>query len=284
MQQQTNTAALCAYGRAYYTTHSVFGIFKDQWANLFLGPDVTFNIERFLSSQTKNQKEKIGFIHSVLSAIPIFRQLLAEIKLAEFAKKHSVIQYVIFGSGFDSFSLRSLNRNIRVFEVDQKFQLAQKSKILRNQRISTATPTKFVPVDFSCEKASDRLLAQGFDPNIPTFFSILGVFYYLRPIDVENTIREINFLSQSDRELIFDYPLEGFHTNPNCSVYKFSEISKDLGEVMNSGFTEEFMESVLSTNGFQILENIGPERAALTFLTDLDTFENVRFVYSKGIR
>lgn len=53
---------------------------------------------------------------------------------------------------------------------------------------------------------------------------------------------------------------------------------------MNSGFTEEFMESVLSTNGFQILENIDPERAALTFLTDLDTFENVRFVYSKGIR
>ena len=67
----------------------------------------------------------------------------------------------------------------RVFEVDHP--LTQADKMERITRAGWTIPDNltFVPVDFTKDSLTERLIAAGFDPSAKSFFSWLGVTYYL---------------------------------------------------------------------------------------------------------
>lgn len=93
---------------------------------------------------------------------------------------------------------------------------------------------QFVPVNFETEKMTEKLLASGFDPSVKTFFSILGVSYYLTLPVFTETLQSVAELSASQSALVFDYPQKSGVFPPR--VERLRKITEDMGEIMQSGF------------------------------------------------
>lgn len=102
--------------------------------------------------------------------------------MLENGMKLGVKQYVILGAGFDTFAFRKskeLNK-IKVFEVDHPATQELKLKRIKELGWEIDENIKYVPVDFSKDNLKKSLLDSGYNPNELSFFSWLGVTYYLR--------------------------------------------------------------------------------------------------------
>ena len=121
-------------------------------------------------------------------------------------------QYVILGAGLDTFAFREtefLSKH-KVFEADHP--LTQADKPARIARAGWTIPKnlKFIPVDFSKDSLPKCLLAGGFDKSEKSFFSWLGVTYYLSVEAIEQTLSALSELCAPGSSLVFDYPDENF--------------------------------------------------------------------------
>lgn len=90
-------------------------------------------------------------------------------------------QYVILGAGLDTFAFREtgfLSKH-RVFEVDHP--LTQTDKKERIARAGWTIPDNlaFLPLDFTKDNLTEQLISGNFDLSVKSFFSWLGVTYYL---------------------------------------------------------------------------------------------------------
>lgn len=121
-------------------------------------------------------------------------------------------QYVILGAGMDAFAFREgeFLAKHQVFEVDHP--LTQKDKIERITRAGWSVPDNltFVPVDFTKDNLAERLTASGFDPSAKSFFSWLGVTYYLSTEAIDTMLATLSELCADGSTLVFDYPDENF--------------------------------------------------------------------------
>lgn len=98
-------------------------------------------------------------------------------------------QQVILGAGFDSTPLRLADelRGCVTFEVDHPDTQVAKRAALAD--ITWPSNVVFVEVDFEKDSLEDRLLACGWEPTIPTFWSWLGVTMYLSDDAIFDTLR-----------------------------------------------------------------------------------------------
>jgi methyltransferase (TIGR00027 family) len=135
----------------------------------------------------------------------LVRQRYAEDELAT-AVERGVEQYVILGAGLDSFAYRrpDLATILRVFEVDHP--ATQQWKRARLQELSVHLPSNltFIPLDFEQHTLADGLPAGGHRPELPTFFSWLGVTQYLTAEAVFTTLRYVASLAPGS-EIVFQY-------------------------------------------------------------------------------
>ena len=131
----------------------------------------------------------------------------AEDLLEEAVRQQEVKQYVILGAGLDTFAWRrpDLLARLQVFEIDHPATQADKRQ--RLQAISRENPRQlhFLPVDFSQEDLAAALKRSAFDPQAPSFFSWLGVTYYLTRDAVCATWRAIAEVAPAGSVVIFDY-------------------------------------------------------------------------------
>ena len=140
-------------------------------------------------------------------AFATLRQRYTEEALGQ-ALERGVAQYVILGAGLDSFAYRrrDLAGVVRVFEVDHA--ATQQWKRVRLQELHIALPSNltFVPLDFERQTLADGLLAGGHRPELPTFFSWVGVTMYLTEAAVFETLRYVASLAPGS-EIVFQYVL-----------------------------------------------------------------------------
>ena len=93
-----------------------------------------------------------------------------------------VDQYVILGSGLDTFSQRKpeIASKFKIFEIDKAETLAWKIQRLEEIGYSIPSYLKFVPIDFELKESWwDKLIESGFDPKKPAIVSSLGLSMYL---------------------------------------------------------------------------------------------------------
>ncbi|MBQ8979391.1 MAG: class I SAM-dependent methyltransferase, partial [Oscillospiraceae bacterium] len=142
---------------------------------------------------------------------------------------------------------------------------------------------RFVSVDFNIEKMTDKLLSVGFDTSVKTFFTILGVSYYLTLPVVTETLRQIADLSALGSELVFDFPLYG--TDFPQRVSHLEHITEELGEKMSGGFTYSDVSRALYSLGFQIDTYLPPVKVEKSYFGDrsdeLHAFENVSLLSAR---
>ena len=182
----------------------------------------------------------------------------------------------------DTFAFRNDNPKIKVFELDHPDTGRYKRRRIKELEWNIPDNLTFVPIDFSKDDMSERLLASGYAPELPTFFAILGVSYYLTLSVFEETIRKISSLCSAESKVVFDYPDETtLHGKSTERVHTLAHITEKLGEKMLHGYSYKEIYDVLERHGFEIEEHETPQMIQMHYFenrSDMAAFENINFI------
>jgi S-adenosylmethionine synthetase len=281
-----STAKICAFARAYHSNVASEKVFDDFLATDLIGKDEYEKIHCALSNDPIFGSNNIDSImEKYLDPILLPRTCFAENRLYEFAEKKKACQYVICGAGYDTFSFRNQNPDITVFEIDQPQM--QELKIRRIMELGWQIPRNinFVAIDFATDDLSDKLLKAGFDPNAKTFFSILGVSYYLSLDVFAKTLESLAQLSGIGSELVFDYPDKNLQQMEyGGRTHKIAKLAEKSGETMYGGYSFDELKDVLDKTGFSIKKHLPPQEIQKEFFNNPDcgkcykAFKTIHFI------
>lgn len=292
--QESITAKLCSFARAYHSNHCRQKIFDDYLAYSLMGREEYDEIGQLIEhdfvpgqydpARSFRKEAVCQKLAGAFASIPLSRMAFAELRLARFAEQHGVCQYVICGAGMDTFAFRNENPDIRVFEIDHPD--TQSYKLGRIEELEWNIPrgVRYVPVDFETDQLHHALSDAGFQPEIPTFFSILGVAYYLTLSTFEETVEDIAALSSAGSLLVFDYPDETIRDGSRHSehVRRLTEITRALGEEMIGGYPYPALRGALERHGFAVERRMTPEEIQREFFAHradgYRAFEAVHFI------
>ncbi len=272
--QVSKTALGTAFMRAYHAAHDYPKIFDD-----FLARQIITETE-YRESEARHLKafQKIDpdraatYADSRLAladwmqnagapALVLSRARYAEDNLEQ-AVGQGVKQYVILGAGMDTFAVRrpDLVKHLQVFEVDHPATQADKRQRLLSVSRQLPARLHFIPVDFSQENLAEALNRSAYEPQAQSFFSWLGVTYYLGREAVLATFRAMAASAPPGSAIIFDYlDTEAFVPEKAARrVNIMIEIVKRLGEPMLTGFDPATLAEDLEQVGLRLHEDLGP--------------------------
>ncbi|MGN1104749.1 MAG: class I SAM-dependent methyltransferase, partial [Candidatus Coproplasma sp.] len=212
------TSLMSAFARAYHTENSQAPVFADSVAKMLFSEEeyramcsyVVGGIDFFAPDKKgvfKSSEEALKYlVNTQLAPTPVARARYCEDALKT-AVMTGTVQYVILGAGLDTFALRESEflKRYRVFEADHPATQADKRARIERAGITLPENLNFVPVDFAVDNLAEKLLAAGFDPAKKTFFSWLGVSYYLTEEQISDTLKSIARISADGSTVVFDY-------------------------------------------------------------------------------
>jgi methyltransferase (TIGR00027 family) len=184
----------------------------------------------------------------------ILRSRFTEDRLA--AARDRLNQYVVLGSGLDSYALRMGGDglgNLTVFEVDDPPFQEWKRQRIQGLGLTPPPQLRFVPCDFENTSIAEALAASGFAAENACFISWLGVTQYLTREAVINTLRWAG-ARPVGTELVLTY------LETNAAVSLRNRVAQ-TGIVMLSDFTTDEMTAMVEAAGFSRIEHLGPEEA-----------------------
>lgn len=294
--QESITAKLCSFARAYHSNFGRQKIFDDYLAYDLMGKEEyeeigqlienDFEISAFDTNRTFNGAFVYPKLDRYITPIPLSRIAFAENELNRFARENGRCQYVICGAGMDTFAFRNENPDIQIFELDHPDTQRYKLDKIKGLEWNVPENVRHVPIDFATDDMTEILKNAGFDENVPTFFAILGVTYYLTLPVFEQTIEKISRISGIGNRLVFDFPDETtFDENGAERVYHLTQITAKLGETMQHGFFVTEIRQALLRHGFSIDIHETPETIQKRFFehrADGQTaFENIHFILAE---
>jgi methyltransferase (TIGR00027 family) len=195
----SRTAYGVAMSRAAHQIFDLPRVFEDPAALTILGPKTTGGIR---AAEPRFNSRYARYLRAFLVA----RSRLAEEALTE-AVARGVRQYVLLGAGLDTFAYRNPHAagGLRVFEVDHPATQEWKRQLVSHARLKSRGSLVYVPVNFEREQLAQRLIANGFRPDEPAFFSWLGVTMYLTRDAIRETLRFVARPMVGRSGIIFDY-------------------------------------------------------------------------------
>ena len=167
----------------------------------------------------------------------------------------------MLGAGMDSFAFREkkfLSKH-RVFEVDHPLTQADKWKRITRTGWTVHENLAFVPVDFTKDNVTECLITAGFNPSVKSFFSWLGVVYYLSVEAIDTMFTALSKLCADGSTIVFDYPDENFFDACERRVQNTIMMAKAGVEPMQSAFSYTELEKLLEKHGFLIYELLTPD-------------------------
>lgn len=293
------TSLVSAFGRAYHSEFDSPKIFDDYVAKEFISPKERINIEtnmvqgiHFFNTDIAEQfqdnpKEILKWITQVqLSPTPLARAAYCErVLLHEIALRAK--QYVILGAGLDTFSFRhrELEDKIEIFEIDHPSTQRFKKERIKEAEFEIPNNLHFVSMDFTKGFSNEQLRNEGFE-NKKTFFSLLGVTYYLTKEALSSLIECLFEMVPAGSSIVFDYPDENLFTEKGLSnrVENMVKMAVVGGEPMKSCFSYAEMEALLEKAGLLIYEHLSPEDINKLYFEGrsdyLEAFETVHYVHA----
>lgn len=289
--QASFTAMMVAYMRAHHAMHDTPKIFDDFLAYYLIPEDKRKQIEEYLtrwykqladnehmessSDQTTTSSSFMPVSSLSINEQKWTAQLFCRARYAEETLEKAiwqgVKQYVILGAGLDTFAFRrpDLMEKLEVFEVDHP--ATQEFKLHRLAELGWKIPAKlhFIPIDFTKESLATALArSPNYDLTLKTFFSWLGVTYFLTKAEVFATLQSIAQVSASGSMVVFDY-FDKEIFNPDKSslrMEKTLEFLQNIGEPMKTGFNPSTLAEDLARLGFCLKENLSPADIEKRFL------------------
>jgi methyltransferase (TIGR00027 family) len=176
------------------------------------------------------------------------------------AINQGISQYVIVGAGLDTFALRrpDLWNRLRVFELDHPLTQALKRDRLVEAGLTLPPNLHFCATDFERESIAASLARSPYDPVMPTFFSWLGVTFYLTREAIYNTLTSIRAVAARGSEIVMDYANAAVFIPESQSPAMRALFNRmqSLGEPFISGFDPRTLAEELAALGFEILEDL----------------------------
>lgn len=293
------TSLVSAFGRAYHSEFDRPKIFDDYVAKDFISQKERNNIEtnmvqgiHFFDTDIAQQfqdnpQEILKWITQVqLSPTPLARAAYCErVLLHEIAL--GATQYVILGAGLDTFSFRhrELENQIKIFEVDHPSTQRFKKERIKEAELEIPNNLHFVSMDFTKGFSYEQLRNEGFE-NKKTFFSLLGVTYYLTKEELSSLIECLFAMVPEGSSIVFDYPDENLFREKGLSnrVENMVKMATVGGEPMKSCFSYTEMEALLEKAGLLIYEHLSPEDIHILYFEGrndyLKAFETVHYVHA----
>ena len=291
--QESITAKLCSFSRAYHSNYGKQKIFDDYLAYDLMGKDEyeeigqliehDFNTAAVAPQRSFRGESVYPKLDRYISPIPLSRIAFAEKELVKFAKKNGPCQYVICGAGMDTFAFRNGNPDIRIFELDHPDTQRYKLERIRQLEWNIPKNVRYVSIDFAKDDMTEVLQKADFDLTLPTFFALLGVTYYLTLKVFEQTIEKISRLSRVGNQFVFDFPDQTtFSPNGVERVRRLTQITAKLGEPMQHGFTVSEIQKALFRHNFSVRIHESPETIQAHFFKNRadnqKAFENIHFI------
>lgn len=288
------TALMSAFGRAFHAENEEHPVFADHLAKELMTAEEYAAVQGYvlggaqffepeIDPAKQEPKELVRkLVNTHIAPSPLCRAAYTE-KALKTAVLTGTKQYVILGAGLDTFAFREpeFSSKYKVFEVDHPMTQADKRERIARAGWTIPDNLDFVPVDFAKGSLTERLIAAGFDPFVKSFFSWLGVTYYLSAESIEKTLAELSSICADGSTLVFDYPDENFFDAPEKRVQNTIMMAKAGGEPMQSAFSYRELEKLLEKHGFLIYELLTPDDIQKDIIdkagADMKAFEHVNY-------
>ncbi len=209
-------------------------------------------------------------LSSYLRAFVVARSRYSEDELA-LGVRRGVGQLVVLGAGLDTFAYRSPHPEgvLHVFEVDHPATQTWKRACLEEAGIAIPRDLTFAPVDLETQKLEEGLRNAGYNPAECTFFSWLGVTYYLTIAAVMATLHLIA-LAPAGSGVVFDYVVPPSSLTP-FQRFAFDALAQRVasaGEPWQACFDPGLLAEELRAVGFRYVEDNGPEQINARYFKD----------------
>lgn len=247
------TALMSCFARYYHTKTSDIKVYDDLLAGEILSADEK-------SAISENMKNGITFFDpDYKGADPLGRvmnRFIAPNVLARsaFCRRHleneirlGARQYVIAAAGYDT-SGYSLGKDIRVFELDRPEMIEDKIRRIDSAEIGREN-VRYI----GCDLGGDfipALLGKGYDSGKKTFFSLLGISFYLTPDELSRCIKSLLGNAPDGSALVFDFP-----NDRDCEREQKNRLLADgAGEKMKAHYSYADIERIAEESGALIYE------------------------------
>lgn len=292
------TAIAMAYARAHHATHDSPKIFDDfladqlftleehsqtdrDWANLLQ------YIDADLAANNPDPAAQVGWVVRLTNGpITLGRSRFTEDSLEE-AVQNGTRQYVILGAGLDTFAYRrtDLAARLQVFELDHPATQAIKRERVAAAGWSHPANLHIIATDFRTENLGSALARSAYDADQLSFFSWLGVSFYLTREVVFDTLREIASIAAPGSQVVFDY-LDPDAFDPNRSgklMQQMQYMAVQLGEPMKAGFDPLTLAAELEVLGLRLEENLDPASIEARYFAGTDGYHALpHFHYARA--
>ncbi|MGE7672863.1 class I SAM-dependent methyltransferase [Lysinibacillus sp. NPDC094403] len=293
------TSLISAFSRAYHSQFDTPKIFNDYLAQELITQqefnDIQTNMVQGIQFFNKEIAEKLNgqteellkwIVQTQLSPTPLARAAYCE-KVLQNEIMLGLQQYVILGAGLDTFSLRhpEFENILEIFEIDHPATQEFKKSRLTEVNLKLPSNVHFVSMDFTKKFSSQNLIDSGFD-NKKTFFSLLGVSYYLTKEEISSLIDHLFANVPSGSSIVLDYADEKLFEEKGVSnrVDNMVKMAAASGEPMKSCFTYEEMEKMLENSGMLIYEHLSPDTINELYFDNredyLTAFETIHYVHA----
>ncbi len=298
-KNESVTSLVSAFGRAYHSQFDTPKIFDDFIAKELITKNELIDIQKnmvqgiqFFNKEIaerfkNNSDEVLKWITQVqLSPTPLARAAYCESVLLNEVEL-GVKQYVILGAGLDTFSFRypELTSSLNIFEVDHPITQKSKKKRIADAHLEIPNNLHFVPMDFTKEFTNTALTKAGFKQE-KSFFSLLGVTYYLTKPEIKDLLEDLFDQMPSGSSIVFDYADENlFHESGLSNRVKNTVAMAAVGgEPMKSCFAYGEMESLLEDVGLLIYEHLTPIEIDDRYFRNredyLSAFETIHYIHA----
>ncbi|WJE50754.1 class I SAM-dependent methyltransferase [Bacillus cereus] len=293
------TSLISAFGRSYHSQFDTPKIFNDYIAKDLISEkefnDIKENMVQGIHFFNKdiaqefegNTEEILKWITQVqLSPIALSRAAYCE-KVLLNEVTLGLRQYVILGAGLDTFSFRhpELENSLEIFEIDHPATQEFKKQRLDEANLKIPSNLHFVSMDFTKKLSYQNLIDKGFD-NKKTFFSLLGVSYYLTKVEVSSLIDYLFTKVPPGSSIVFDYADEKLFEEKGASnrVENMVKMASIGGEPMKSCFSYFEIEKMLEKSGLLIYEHLSPAQIHELYFKNrndyLSAFETIHYIHA----
>lgn len=216
MANQSITALVSAFARAYHTSEDGEHVFVDSLARAILGEtDYARMAAEWLAGAAVFAPDFHGdsasalrcVVNRILAGAPLARATFSEGEL-RCAIAEGATQYLIFGAGYDSFAYcrPEWARELSVWEIDHPDTAADKQERLRSAGLTLSAQTHYFAADLTANWAAQLSVQPEFDRQADSFCSLLGLSYYLTEQEFTALLTNLHELLPKCR-IAFDFPL-----------------------------------------------------------------------------
>ena len=263
------TALVSTFARAYHYRNNTERIFADSLAEKMLvekeyddiSRSMTAGIAYFAQGFAGSQDTALRFIvdHQLAPSV-LARSAFCERAIGN-AIQIGCRQITVFACGYDTFSLRTGNKALTVFELDRPEMIADRQNRIAHSGIRPVCRVALAGCDLSRPSWPTALIKAGFHPEALSFGSLLGISYYLSKEDFRNLLSNISAIWSEGSSICFDYPLaeDGPESKRN------QELAAAAGERMKARYTYTELDELLSETGFLVYEHMNAVDATDAF-------------------